>query len=178
MTTFLCTTRARSTKFLETENELPLQKKKKLKKKRKFRTFACHSHSNYDRRSSLQKHLFYKQTYSFNLQTVISNAYPHVTFQRMPSATFWGPCDLEEVTMRSMTMEAAFLETFGVHWYVNINFSFFGLFFHFFFFSIFFQPFQLIPQPPLAYARSNNYVGEPQVVSVNTDVESEGTWIM
>ena len=103
------------------------------KKKWKFRTFACHSHSNYDRRSSLQKHLFYKQSYSFNLQTVISNAYPHLTFQRMPSATFWGPCDLEGVTMRSMTMEAAFLETFGVHWYVNINYSFLASFFHFFF---------------------------------------------
>ena len=143
------------------------------KKNENFALLHVISHSNYDWRSSLQKHLFYKQTYSFNLQTVISNAYPHLTFQRMPSATFWGPYDLEEVTMRSMTMEAAFLETFGVHWYVNINYSFLASFFHFFF-----QPFQLIPQPPLAYARSNNYVGEPQVVSVNTDVESEGTWMI
>jgi len=34
-------------------------------------------------------------------------------------------------------------------------------------------PFQLVPQPPLAYARSSNFVGEPQVVNVNTDLESE-----
>ena len=74
--------------------------------------------------------------------------------------------------MRSMTTEAAFLETFGVHWYVNINLLILALFW---FSLIFFQPFQLIPQPPLAYARSNNFVGEPQVVSVNTDVENLGT---
>ena len=35
-------------------------------------------------------------------------------------------------------------------------------------------PFQLVPQPPLAYARSNNYAVEPQVVAVNTELESEG----
>ena len=29
-------------------------------------------------------------------------------------------------------------------------------------------PFQLVPQPPLAYARSNSYVGEPEAIEVAT----------
>ena len=36
-------------------------------------------------------------------------------------------------------------------------------------------PFQLVPQPPLAYARSSNYVGEPQAVAINTDLDEAGT---
>jgi len=32
-------------------------------------------------------------------------------------------------------------------------------------------PFQLIPQPPLAYARASNYVGEPVPVEVDTQEE-------
>ena len=35
-------------------------------------------------------------------------------------------------------------------------------------------PFQLIPQPPLAYARSSSYVGEPVPVEVNTQEEVAG----
>ena len=31
-------------------------------------------------------------------------------------------------------------------------------------------PFQLVPQPPLAYARSNSYVGEPKAIEVNTNI--------
>ena len=34
-------------------------------------------------------------------------------------------------------------------------------------------PFQLVPQPPLAYARSNNYVGEPRAVAISTDLENQ-----
>lgn len=34
-------------------------------------------------------------------------------------------------------------------------------------------PFQLVPQPPLAYARSNNYVGEPIPVAINTNLDDE-----
>ena len=33
-------------------------------------------------------------------------------------------------------------------------------------------PFQLVPQPPLAYARSNSYVGEPKAIEVNTNLDS------
>ena len=33
-------------------------------------------------------------------------------------------------------------------------------------------PFQLVPQPPLAYARSNSYVGEPEAIEVDTNLAS------
>ena len=33
-------------------------------------------------------------------------------------------------------------------------------------------PFQLVPQPPLAYVRSNSYVGEPKAIEVNTNLDS------
>ena len=32
-------------------------------------------------------------------------------------------------------------------------------------------PFQLVPQPPLAYARSSNFVGEPRPVSLSTNLD-------
>lgn len=37
-------------------------------------------------------------------------------------------------------------------------------------------PFQLIPQPPLAYARASNYVGEPVPVEVDTQEEITGKY--
>ena len=34
-------------------------------------------------------------------------------------------------------------------------------------------PFQLVPQPPLSYARSDNFVGEPQPLAISTNLEDE-----